>query len=93
MIKSLTFKKNYICQKERLNVPNIKSAKKRTLIIEKKTAQNKMIKSEVKTEIKKFLAAVNSGDKETATSMFPGVCSLIASAVSKGVCKKNTAAL
>ena len=73
-------------------MPNIKSAKKRTLVIEKKTAQNKMIKSEVKTEIKKFLAAVNSGDKAAATEMFPGVCSLIDSAASKGIYKKTTAA-
>lgn len=75
-----------------MNVPNIKSAKKRTLVIEKKTAQNKMIKSEVKTAIKKLLAAIDSGDKATATQMFPGVCSLIDGAVSKGVYKKNTAA-
>ena len=73
-------------------MPNIKSAKKRTLVIEKKTAQNKMIKSEVKTAIKKLLAAIDSGDKATATQMFPGVCSLIDGVVSKGVYKKNTAA-
>lgn len=73
-------------------MPNIKSAKKRTLVIEKKTAQNKMIKSEVKTAIKKLLVAINAGDKASATSMFPNVCSLIDSAVSKGVYKKNTAA-
>lgn len=73
-------------------MPNLKSAKKRTLVIEKKTAQNKMIKSEVKTAIKKLLAAIDSGDKATATQMFPGVCSLIDGAVSKGVYKKNTAA-
>ena len=73
-------------------MPNIKSAKKRTLVIEKKTARNKMIKSEVKTAIKKLLAAVDAGDKAQATQMFPEVYSLIDSAVSKGVYKKNTAA-
>ena len=66
-------------------MPNIKSAKKRTLVIEKKTAR-------VKTAIKKLLAAVDAGDKAQATQMFPEVCSLIDSAVSKGVYKKNTAA-
>ena len=40
-------------------MPNIKSAIKRTRIIEKKTAQNNMIKSSYKTAVKKF---------ETATS-------------------------
>lgn len=73
-------------------MPNIKSAKKRTLVIEKKTAQNRMIKSQVKTEIKKFLAVVQSGDKAAATAMFPSVCSVIDGAVTKGVYKKNTAA-
>lgn len=73
-------------------MPNIKSAKKRTLVIEKKTAQNKVIKSQVKTEIKKFLAVVQSGDKAAATAMFPSVCSVIDGAVTKGVYKKNTAA-
>ena len=42
-------------------MPNIKSAKKRVLVIEKKTMQNKAIKSALKTQIKKFLEAVNSG--------------------------------
>lgn len=78
--------------KENLKVPNIKSAKKRVLVTEKKTAQNKAIKSEMKTEIKKFLALVASGDKAAATAKFPETCSIIDSAASKGVIKKNTAA-
>ena len=73
-------------------MPNIKSAKKRVLVTEKKTARNKAVKSEVKTEIKKFLALVAAGDKEQATQLFPHTISAIDSAVSKGVCKKNTAA-
>lgn len=73
-------------------MPNIKSAKKRVLVTEKKTARNKAVKSEVKTEIKKFLALVQSGDKAAATAKFPETCSIIDGAVSKGVMKKNTAA-
>ena len=73
-------------------MPNIKSAKKRVLVTEKKTARNKAVKSEVKTEIKKFLALVQSGDKAAANAKFPETCSIIDSAVSKGVLKKNTAA-
>ncbi len=73
-------------------MPNIKSAKKRVLVTEKKTARNKAVKSEVKTEVKKFLALVNSGDKAAATAKFPETCSIIDGAVSKGVLKKNTAA-
>ena len=73
-------------------MPNIKSAEKRVLVTEKKTERNKAIKSEVKTEVKKFLALVSEGNKEAATAKFPYTCSVIDSAVSKGVLKKNTAA-
>ena len=53
---------------------NIKSAKKRVLVNEKKAAQNQMIKSAVKTEIKKVRAAVEAGNKEEAAKallLFP----------------------
>ena len=39
-------------------MPNIKSAIKRVSVIETKTLKNNMIKSEYKTAIKKFEAAV-----------------------------------
>lgn len=48
---------------------NIKSAKKRIKVIETKTLRNKMIKSKVKTIIKKLEAAIASGDKELAQSL------------------------
>ena len=73
-------------------MPNIKSAKKRVLVTDKKTARNKAVKSEMKTEVKKFLAIVQGGDKAAATAAFPHVCSVIDGAVTKGVIKKNTAA-
>ena len=41
---------------------NIKSAKKRINVIEKKTLRNKMIRSKVKTVIKKVEAAIAAGD-------------------------------
>ena len=37
---------------------NIKSAKKRILVIEKKTLKNKMYKSALKTNIKKFFVSI-----------------------------------
>ena len=40
---------------------NIKSAKKRIKVIETKTLRNKMVKSKLKTLIKKFEAAVAAG--------------------------------
>ena len=72
-------------------MPNIKSAKKKVLVIEKKTMQNKAIKSALKTQIKKFLEAVNAGNKEEATKLFPETVSAIDSAVTKGVIHKNNA--
>ena len=42
---------------------NIKSAKKRINVIEKKTLRNKMIRSKVKTVIKKVEVAIVAGDK------------------------------
>lgn len=73
-------------------MPNIKSAKKRVLVTEKKTKENKMIKSALKTTIKKFLAAVEAGDKETANTLYPETVSAIDSAASKGILHKNNAA-
>ena len=73
-------------------MPNIKSAKKRVLVIDKKTERNKAIKSEMKTEVKKLLKAIEEGNKEAALALFPHTCSVIDGAVSKGVIKKNTAA-
>lgn len=73
-------------------VPNIKSAKKRVLVTEKKSQQNKAIKSALKTTIKKFLAAVNAGDKDTANALYPETVSAIDSAVTKGILHKNNAA-
>ena len=72
-------------------MPNIKSAKKRVLVIEKKTMQNKAVKSALKTQVKKFLEALNAGDKEAATKLFPETVSAIDSAVTKGVIHKNNA--
>ena len=72
-------------------MPNIKSAKKRVLVIEKKTMKNKAIKSALKTQVKKFLTAVEANDKELATKLFPETVSAIDAAASKGVIHKNNA--
>lgn len=73
-------------------MPNIKSAKKRVLVTEKKTQENKAVKSALKTAIKKFLAAVEAGEKETATALYSETVSKIDSAVTKGILHKNNAA-
>lgn len=71
---------------------NIKSAKKRIGVIEKKTLRNKMIKSKVKTLVKKVEASVANGNKQEAEANLKVAISEISKAASKGVYHKNTAA-
>lgn len=73
-------------------MPNIKSAKKRVKVIEKKTLQNKMFKSSMKTEIKKYNAAVESGDVAAAEAAYKAATRKIDVAASKGIIHKNAAA-
>lgn len=71
---------------------NIKSAKKRIKVIETKTLRNKMIKSEVKTLVKKVDAAVAAGNKTEASDFLKEAIVAIDQAAAKGVYHKNTAA-
>ncbi len=73
-------------------MPNIKSAKKRVKVIEKKTLRNNMIKSGYKSAVKKFEAAVEAGNKEEAKTLFSEATKKIDQACTKGVIVKNTAA-
>ena len=73
-------------------MPNIKSAIKRVSVIEKKTLRNNMIKSEYKTAVKSFEAAVAEGDVKKAESLFSEATKKIDQACTKGVIVKNTAA-
>lgn len=73
-------------------MPNIKSAKKRVKVIEKKTLRNNMIKSGYKTAVKKFEEAIASGNKEEAKVLFSEATKKIDQACTKGVIVKNTAA-
>ena len=45
-------------------MPNIKSAKKRVLVIEKKTERNNMIKSGYKSAVKKFEQSLENNNAE-----------------------------
>ena len=73
-------------------MPNIKSAKKRVLVTETKTLQNKSFRSAMKTSIKKYEAALAEGNKELASETYLKACSMIDRAVSKGIIHKNNAA-
>jgi len=72
-------------------VANIKSAKKRILVSNKRAARNKSIRSEVKTCIKKLQAAVESGDKAAAEAVLKDTISTIDKACTKGIYHKNNA--
>ena len=72
-------------------MPNIKSAKKRVKIIEKKTLENNMIKTAYKTAVKKFEEAVASGNVEEAKALLSEATKKIDQACTKGVIVKNTA--
>lgn len=72
-------------------MPNIKSAIKRVSVIETKTMQNNMIKSEYKTAVRKFETAVAEGNKEEAEKLLKVATKKIDTACSKGVIKANTA--
>lgn len=69
---------------------NIKSAKKRILVIEKKTLRNKIQKTKTKNVIKKLLVAVEANDKAAATVALKNAIRQIDMATSKGVYHKNT---
>ncbi len=71
-------------------MPNIKSAKKRVLVIEKKTLENRMVKSAIKTELKKFESAVSEGNKASAQELYNFCVKKLDQAAAKGVYHKNT---
>lgn len=73
-------------------MPNIKSAKKRVLVNAKKTEQNKSIRSEVKSEIKKVLNLIKENDLEGAKAALSSAFATIDSAASKNIIHDNNAA-
>ncbi len=71
-------------------MPNIKSAEKRVKVIAKKTLQNKMVKSNLKTVIKKAELAI-AEDSEQKEELVKQAIKRIDQASAKGVLHKNTA--
>ena len=70
---------------------NIKSAKKRIRVIDKKTARNRRIKNHLKTVLKDFEAALAEGNMETAGEKLKLAEIKLMQAASKGTIHKNTA--
>ncbi len=71
---------------------NIKSQIKRIKTNEKAHQRNKAVKSELRTQVRKFREAVESGDVEAATAQLRVATRKLDKAVSKGVIHKNQAA-
>jgi small subunit ribosomal protein S20 len=73
-------------------VANIKSQIKRNKQNEKRRLRNKAVKSELKTEIRKFREAADAGNADEATAAMRAACRKLDKAVSKGVIHRNQAA-
>ena len=73
-------------------MPNIKSAKKRVKVTEAKALRNQIFKSQMKTIIKKYDAAVAAGDRELAAAAYKVAVKKIDQAVAHGILHKNNAA-
>ena len=71
---------------------NIKSQIKRIKTNAQRTERNKAVKSELKTWIRKFRAAAESGDKAAAQDALKVASTKLDKAVSKGVIHQNNAA-
>ncbi len=71
---------------------NIKSQIKRIKTNAQRTERNKAVKSELRTWIRKFRAAAESGDKAAAQDALKVASTKLDKAVSKGVIHQNNAA-
>jgi len=71
---------------------NIASAKKRARQSEKRRQHNAGYRSMLRTSIKKVEAAIESKDKEAASSAFKAAIPIIDSMAGKGLIHKNKAA-
>ncbi len=73
-------------------MPNIKSAKKRVKVTATKTLKNKIFKSQLRTIVKKFYAAIEAGDKAVANVMYKEAVKKVDHAVCRNIMHKNAAA-
>ena len=71
-------------------MPNIKSAMKRVKVSKKKNLRNRMVKSGVKTAVKKYQAVLAEG-AAPAGAQLSATTSAIDKAVTKGIMHKNAA--
>ena len=72
---------------------NIKSAKKRIKVIDKKTARNIRVRNHVKEAAKGFLAAIEAGDVAEAEKAFVLFEKKMMQAAAKGTYHKNQSSI
>lgn len=72
-------------------MPNIASAKKRVRVIKKKTLRNKMVKSNLKTVLKKTFSSIENKASE-ASQALQFAMKKLDKAAAKGIIHKNKAA-
>jgi len=72
-------------------MPQIKSAKKRVLVTEKKTAMNKATKSQITTYSKKFKTCIAGKDVAAAELAYRDITSVLDTAVKDNVIHANNA--
>ena len=70
-------------------MPNIKSAIKRVKVSEKKNLRNRMVKSAMKTSVKKYATALEAGTADA--KLLSKTQGAVDKAASKGVIHKNAA--
>ena len=70
-------------------MPNIKSAIKRVKVTEKKNLRNRMVKSAMKTQLKKFETAVSANEADA--KILSATQGAVDKALAKGVIHKNAA--
>ena len=75
-----------------VTMPNIKSSKKDVISSKIAYEKNKAAKSVLKTNLKKFDAALESGDKTAAEGAYKVAVQTVDKAVQKGLLHKNNAA-
>ena len=73
-------------------MPNIKSSKKDVIRSKIAYEKNKADKSELKTTLKKFDAALVEGDKAAAEVAYKAAVKAVDQGVNKGIVNKNAAA-
>jgi small subunit ribosomal protein S20 len=80
------------CERRGFYVANIKSQIKRIRTNEAARLRNKSEKSALKTSVRRFRTAADSGDKEAALTAMTAASRQLDKAVSKGVIHRNQAA-